>query len=392
MKRRNSVGPAITSGALLALLCACGDSPTDTSTGSIQIQTQTAAATAESSLDTDGYAVIVGELGNHSIESSGTLAFDQVPVGDHVVELQGLQDNCTTLSSPDTVTVVAGGTTQVSFEVTCWPPPTGRIAFTRTDDDGQHIYTMNADGTQPQRLTDDYQCNFWPVWSPDNRSIAFSGARTGFASDNLDIWVMNADGTGRTNITGHLATDQTPAWSPDGSKIAFSSDRDGNDEIYLMNADGSDVVRLTDGGSPAWSPDGSKIAFTDGSGGFTDVYVMNSDGTGKSNLSNHSGEDVTWAGSWSPDGERIVFSTDRHGNRDIYVMDSDGTNQVRLTTSNYNEIGGSWSPDGTKITYWGGCGFAGSCIYYMNADGTGIVNLTEDVGKDMYPSWSHNGG
>ena len=103
---------------------------------------------------------------------------------------------------------------------------------------------------------------------------------------NMDIYTINPDSTGRVRLTDHPATDWVPAWSPDGSKIAFRTDRDGDREIYLMNADGSDKVNLTndpafDGLNPgAWSPDGSKIAFhSDRKGGRLDVWVMNADGT-----------------------------------------------------------------------------------------------------------------
>lgn len=303
-------------------------------------------ATAESSLDTDGYAVVVGELGNHSIESSGTFTFDQVPVGEHVVELQGLQDNCTTPSSPLTVTVVAGGTAQVSFDVTCWPPPSGRIAFTA-------------------------------AWD-------------GHPASNQEIHIVRTDGTEQINLTNNSAVDQTPAWSPDGSRVAFSSNRDGDFGVYVMSTDGSDTEWLADGDGPAWSPDGSKIAYNlDG-----DIYLMDSDGTNTVNLTSSGFAEGIPAGAWSPDGEKIVYLTDRHNNWDVFLMDADGSNHMRLTTSQHNQMGGSWSPDGTKIAYWEKCNLEGDCVYYMNADGTGAVRLTgidDDrmICADMYAVWSH---
>ena len=82
--------------------------------------------------------------------------------------------------------------------------------------------------------------------------------------------------------------DRSPAWSPDGSRIAFESFRDRNHEIYVMNADGSDVIQLTDNRgfdrSPAWSPDGSRIAFDSDRDGNDEIYVMNADGSGQTNL------------------------------------------------------------------------------------------------------------
>src|SRR5438270_323940 len=117
-----------------------------------------------------------------------------------------------------------------------------------------------------------------PAWSPDGSKIAF----TRYGANDSDIYVMHADGSGIVQLTNTPGNDDQPAWSPDGSKIAFSSTRDGNHEIYVMNAtDGSGLVRLTNDAlwddHPAWSPDGSKIAFSK----YSAIYVMNAtDGSG----------------------------------------------------------------------------------------------------------------
>ena len=100
-----------------------------------------------------------------------------------------------------------------------------------------------------------------PAWSPDGRKLAFVSRRDG----NSEIYVMNADGSEQGNLTQHPASDSHPSWSPDGRKLAFVSRRDGNSEIYVMNADGSGLRNVTrapsDDLDPAWSPDGRAIAF-----------------------------------------------------------------------------------------------------------------------------------
>src|SRR5207237_1385985 len=105
--------------------------------------------------------------------------------------------------------------------------------------------------------------------------IVFTSARAGAPGYN-EIYRMTPDGSGVVQLTNTPGNDAAPAWSPDGSKIAFSSTRDGNHEIYVMNAtDGSGLVRLTNDAlwddHPAWSPDGSKIAFSK----YSAIYVMN---------------------------------------------------------------------------------------------------------------------
>jgi Tol biopolymer transport system component len=223
-----------------------------------------------------------------------------------------------------------------------------------------------------------------PVVAAENGKIAFVSNRDG----NFEIYAMNADGTDQTCLTKNPALDGDPSWSPDGLKIAFHSNRDGNSEIYLMNPDGTNQIRITnnpaDDIEPAWSPDGSKIAFASNRNGDYGIFVMNTDGTDQQYLAggNHP--------AWSPDGSRIVFVSIRDGSNEIYVMNADGTNQIRITSNQFIELHPVWSTDGSKITVetnrdgtwtWG--------IYSMNPDGTGISRLTYE--SDGEPSWSPDG-
>src|SRR5207247_8008882 len=121
-----------------------------------------------------------------------------------------------------------------------------------------------------------------PTADTTHFTIAFLSAREG----NQDIYVMNADGSGVSRLTNTPATDIDPAWSPDGRRIAFASDGDGTHriyDIYVMNADGSGVTRLTNdpvtAWGPAWSPDGTKIAFESYRDGNGEIYVMMPDGS-----------------------------------------------------------------------------------------------------------------
>jgi dipeptidyl aminopeptidase/acylaminoacyl peptidase len=113
---------------------------------------------------------------------------------------------------------------------------------------------MNADGSNPIRLTNNSAHDSSPVWSLDGTKIAFFSERDG----NREVYRMNAEGSNPVNLTNNSAQDHTPAWSPDGTKIAFTSERDGNGEIYLINSDGSNLVRLTNNPTadeyPDWSP------------------------------------------------------------------------------------------------------------------------------------------
>ncbi|UCC72704.1 MAG: PD40 domain-containing protein [Gemmatimonadota bacterium] len=182
---------------------------------------------------------------------------------------------------------------------------------------------------------------------------------------------------------------------PEGPKIAFVSDRDDNYEIYVMDAGGSNRVRLTNDrawdADPAWSPDGKQIAFQSDRHGRWDIYVMAADGSNQMRLTS----DPAWDGdpAWSPDGMMISFASDRDGNAEIYVMGADGSNPVNLTNDPAGDLDPTWSPDGTKIAFVSNCDPWWGCdIYVMGADGSKRVNLTNDPYSYFEPAWSPDPG
>jgi uncharacterized delta-60 repeat protein len=228
---------------------------------------------------------------------------------------------------------------------------------------------------------DTHLLDVWPVVG----QIAFGSDRDG----DDDIYIMNADGTAPWQLTNDPASDRYPEWSAQGDRIVFVSDRDGNDEIYLMSADGSGQTRLTDNSdldvTPSFSPDGSKIAFVSARDGNFEIYVMNADGTGQTNLTSNPAGDMH--PSWSPDGDEITFHSERDGNYNVYVMNSDGTGQTRLTDNPEDDAAPSWSQDGSIIAFMSNRDGNWE-IYAMNPDGTDLSRVTNSIANDMYPSWS----
>src|SRR5437667_117730 len=193
------------------------------------------------------------------------------------------------------------------------PGRNGKIAFTSTRDGDPEIYTMDADGSNQTRLTNN-PYDISPKWSPDGTKIAFLRSN-GF---QYDIYVMNADGSNQTRLTNNPYGYEPRDASRRGSRIAFHSTRDdpsgNNVEIYSMNADGSNQTRLTNNprfdALPEWSPDGTRIVFKSLRDNNSNIYVMNADGTGQTRLTNYTeGYDVV-APIFSPDGMRIMFSYD----------------------------------------------------------------------------------
>lgn len=270
---------------------------------------------------------------------------------------------------------------------------TEKIVFARSNSnigDPSDIYIMNPDGSNQVRLTTDAANEGEPVWSPDGTRIAFR--REVFYSPQ--IFVMNADGSGATQLTNE-GWNFSPTWSPDGAQIAFQRYGQG---IFVMNADGTNVRQLTTGADdsgPDWSPNGDLIAFTrdvDESyyGGNLDIFIMDADGTDLINLTDNPSHDSD--PNWSPDGMKIVYVRQLAKYTDeIFVMNADGTGRTRLTFSdNWDwNLTPSWSPDGQQIVYarrpipWE----VKPDIFMMNADGSNQINVTANVDYDYWPDW-----
>jgi Tol biopolymer transport system component len=219
-----------------------------------------------------------------------------------------------------------------------------------------------------------------------NGKIAFTSYRDG----NLEIYVMNPDGSNQVRITSNNVVDAAPTWSPDGRKIAFVSQKqNGSFAIFTMNADGTDRTEITALNDSywatwrplSWSPDGGRIAFHDSSAVSTgiDIFVVNLDGSGRQNLTaDHAHWDLT--PTWSPDGSKILFSRyDEYpdtgwGGTMLHTINVDGTNLTRLVNGfadGWNEDFPDWSPAVNKIVYSVNRWDFVFDLYIANPDGTG---------------------
>ena len=209
-----------------------------------------------------------------------------------------------------------------------------------------------------------------------NGKIAFASRRDG----NDNIYVMNADGTKQTQLTNDPAADYGPAWSPDGSKIAFFSDRDGDFEIYLMAPDGSSVRQFTDDDWDEWlptlSPDGSRIAYVSAHDG-QHVRVMAADGSDDRAVTSGAGRE--WWPTWSPDGRRIAYESGGV----IFIVPVDGGDPVRLPIPQIRVTSyPAWSP-GADIAF-----SSDGDLYATDEDGTHLRRLTSTSTAEELPAWS----
>jgi Tol biopolymer transport system component len=274
----------------------------------------------------------------------------------------------------------------------------GLIAY----DTGEHgtnsfssgIWAMDADPStrfDEYKISDGYE-DYEPTWSPDGQQIAFTSLRDG----DYEIYVMDADPStdDAINISNNSSSDDRgPAWSPDGKKMAFASDRDDDYDIYVMDTDPStnDAIKLTNNNTaydsePAWSPDDQHIAyFRDRDGDLSTgldrgIYVMDTD------PSTDDTTRIAKTGSlhgpdWSPGGRKIACSC---GGR-IVVMNIDGSGRQRLPWGNEPV----WSPNGRKIAFWRTVPageFYNDEIFVMNKDGSNMKRLTYGT-YNSSPTW-----
>jgi Tol biopolymer transport system component len=184
------------------------------------------------------------------------------------------------------------------------------------------IYVMNADGSGQKRLTNintGDACG--PAWSHDGKKLAFYAFAQTQPSRNPEIWVMDADGGNPKKLTDHA---MDPTWSPDDKQLAFSSHRDGIFQIYAMNADGSNIRRLTksksEDSNPAWAPDGGAIAYISATGDDRrGLFIVGADGSEAHGVAHSKHQDFCFP-SWSTDGKTLIFTAlNRLGAQGIVV-------------------------------------------------------------------------
>jgi len=211
-------------------------------------------------------------------------------------------------------------------------------------------------------------------------------------SGSANIFLANADGSEVKNLTDSKFLNTNPAWSPDGKKVAFASDRDGDMSLYVMDADGKNATRLTkDHGDrlPSWSADGKTIAFCRRTESGSQICSVPAAGGDAKEIGDGDG----WDPAFSPDGKKIAFTSMRDGDGfRLYVMDADGKNVKKLTEkpNPYGYVYPAWSPDGKKIS-WTDHTDDGLQLFVADADGKNAKQVTKLGGVATYSAWSPDG-
>jgi hypothetical protein len=313
-------------------------------------------------------------------------------------------------SNPSQLCTVAGGSSvmpngpDVSAAITCSIAPsnaTGRILFSSTNGGTvSHIFVLDLDHSTILPLTSGANDDASPRWSPDHTRIAFL---RGGGTSSTGVWVMNADGSQQARVSP--VSYGSIAWSPDGTRLLANS----GDTVRTVNADGSGAVdvgimSLWPGAvclqDLVWSPDGTTIGGScttiDGDA-FTQAYVMNPDGSNLRRLTNGQSYGSAAPGTsfaeaepaWSPDGRKVAFWSYGLG---IAVANPDGSNAYSVTgdipfqgPSAFYGASPDWSPDGKWIVYQNP---GGQLVITGSAEPGPRMNVTSITGGASSPAWS----
>lgn len=345
------------------------------------------------------------------------------------------------------------GITLVMLAVAC-DGKGGSIPATETPESTARAETPEASPTPRDLTPPEFECVEVEA-APQESSIALDQAlplgKIAFVSfrdefegrPNREIYLIGSDGSGPINLTRNSCADDEPDWAPDGSKIVWESDRDGDFEVWVMDADGGNPAQLTTSGglAPRWSSGGDSIVYSKGAA----LVVMNADGSDQRVIldptrdeddpcssggfpGGWSPEDdrviyyatVPDAGSelglgvictvnvesgeleevvrqdgvlnvepvWSPDGGLIAYRSIREGNSDVYVMDLATGTETKITDFEGLDTEPDWSPDGEWIVFGTNRDDQTTDIHVMRSDGSDLRRLTDDEAKDSYPVWA----
>ena len=218
--------------------------------------------------------------------------------------------------------------------------------------------------------------------------IVFISNRDG----NDELYMMDYDGHNQTRVTFNNKQDYMPAWSADGKKIVYTSYRNNTAGLYILNPFEGEITEVVSKGTnfaPTFSPDGKKLAFCSTlEEGNPEIYVATSEGKKINRLTFNKAIDT--APSWSPTSREIAFTSDRGGTPQIYIMDAEGSNVRRISFGGSYHDAPTWSPAGDRIAYVSRVDLVFD-IYALNLRTEQVVKLTESNARNETPSWSPGG-
>jgi len=279
--------------------------------------------------------------------------------------------------------------------------PEGTLAFVAASETSWDIYVLDIKEGEPKPLTEGAIAH-WPRWSPDGRRLALLSLppEEGVHSKNGKLVIMTADGAEEQTIAAAGGTERYASildWSPDGAKIAWESAHRSDGVLAGINVtdvetgESKELAPGQPGAMPAWSPDGSLIAFVsykDEEEVNPDIYIMDADGSNVRRFAHRDGDDI--GPRWSPDGRQIVWWVrDKEGPPPhLFIAEVEDGKAKELGTGSR----ATWSPDGHHIAFMDQVDEDNVEIFVLDVDSGEQVNVTNDPARDMWVVWSPDGG
>lgn len=287
------------------------------------------------------------------------------------------------------------------------PPPTytpvplptglhgGRIIFTCTRGDYNHLCMVNRDGSGLLRLTDEFANDYYPAFSPLGGAVAFASNRS---LGTFDLYFMVLSTSSLIQLTDEIGNAFSPDFSPDGERVVFANkDERGQTALYIVDRTGENLRMLFEGpnfSGPTsivgadWSPDGKTIAFAMATTELFEyeIFFINADGSEPPQQLTTGLLGITGSLDWSPDGRYLLTSAGPPNDKDIFNIDLQANTIARLTNGGNNNSA-SFSPDGQYVAYNSLRNGGQADIYIIRPDGTEEHQLTTDPEPDWQPQW-----
>ena len=258
-----------------------------------------------------------------------------------------------------------------------------RLAYATTSGE---LWIVDADGCNRIRITDHlYESDFSFRWSPDGTRFAYIQRGKSYIQNGIRYTKSNelriADPDGSYSITiSELWGRSRFKWSPDGTRLAYTKATTTRVELWIVDSDGSNPIRISDESSSSptsaetWSPDGTRLTYSTGYP--AELWIVGSDGSNPVRIGDYA-SNVRWSHvRWSPDGTRLAYKRDRYPTSELWITDADGSNSVKITEQNWGHRF-KWSPDGARIAY----DESSSGLWITGRDGYNRTKITERVDR-----------